>query len=92
MKRHHYLKTVNPYFQDVADDKKTFEVRFNDRDFKVGDILHLQEFAPPETYTGREIRAEIVYMLDDPQYCKEGYAVLGIFAYANNFDAGEAAT
>ena len=32
----HLLKTINPYFQDVWDNKKTFEIRLNDRDFKVG--------------------------------------------------------
>ena len=32
----HILKTINPYFQDVWDNKKTFEIRLNDRDFKVG--------------------------------------------------------
>lgn len=80
MKRH-YLKTINPYFTDILNDLKTFEVRKNDRDFKVGDVLHLQEFVPPSTYTGREIRANIIYMLNDAQYCKEGYVVLGIDIY-----------
>lgn len=85
MKKHHYLKTVNPFFQDVADDKKTFEVRFNDRDFRIGDVLHLQEFEPPISYTGREMRANVVYMLNDERYCKDGYVVLGIEVYARNF-------
>lgn len=85
MKKHHYLKTINPYFNDIADDLKTFEVRFNDRDYHVGDVLHLQEFTPPVTYTGRELRADVVYMLDDEQYCKSGYVVMGIFVYGRNF-------
>jgi len=85
MKQHHYLKTVNPFFADVYHGVKTFEVRFDDRNFQVGDVLHLQEFRPPETYTGREIRANVIYILDDARYCKEGYVVMGIDVYANNF-------
>jgi len=84
-KTRHYLKTVNPYFQDVADDIKTFEVRYNDRDFQVGDVLNLMEFIPPETITGREIRANVTYMLDDEKYCKQGYVVLGVEVYGRNF-------
>jgi hypothetical protein len=77
-RQHHYLKTVNPFFKDVESGKKQFEVRFNDRNYQVGDILHLQEFIPPETYTGREIKAEVKYMLDDNQYCKDGFVILGL--------------
>lgn len=85
MKQHHYLKTVNPFFMDVYHGVKTFEVRKNDRNYQVGDVLHLQEFIPPETYTGREIDAEVVYLLDNPSYCKEGHVVMGIEVYSINF-------
>jgi len=81
----HELKTVQPYFDAVADGIKTFEVRSNDRDFHVGETLILQEFMPPETYTGKELRAEIVYILDVPEYVKPGYAILGIEVYGRNF-------
>ena len=76
--QHHYLKTLTNYYQAVERGEKNFEVRFNDRGFNVFDILHLQEFIPPSTYTGRVVDKEIVYILDDPQYCKEGYVVLGL--------------
>lgn len=39
----HALKTLNPFFSDVLEGRKNFEVRKNDRDFKVGDVLCLQE-------------------------------------------------
>ena len=90
-KQHHYLKTVSPFFMDIYDEKKTFEVRRNDRNFQIGDVLHLQEFIPPETYTGREIRADITYILDDERFCKEGYVVMGIDVYAANFITESAA-
>ena len=77
-RQHHYLKILTNFYQDIESGKKNFEVRFNDRDFKVYDMLYLQEFIPPSTYTGREIRKEVTYVLDNPDYCKEGYVVLGL--------------
>lgn len=75
--QHHYLKAINPFFRDIESGVKTFEVRFNDRNYQVGDILYLQEFVPPETFTGREICKEVAYLLDDERYCKEGFVVMG---------------
>lgn len=73
----HELKTVNPYFQHMWDRRKSFEVRKNDRNFKVGDKLLLREYEPEsDTYSDREIEIKINYILDDPDYCKEGYVIL----------------
>ena len=38
----HELKLDIRYFDDVASGKKNFEIRKNDRDFQVGDILKLK--------------------------------------------------
>lgn len=76
-RQHHYLKMLPKYFIDVEKGIKNFEVRFNDRGYAVGDMLHLQEFADGE-YTGREITKEICYILDSEDYCKKGYVVLGM--------------
>lgn len=65
------------YYLAVEKGVKPFEVRYNDRDYKVGDILVLEEFAAGE-YTGRKMNYEITYVLSDPEYVKEGYVVLGI--------------
>lgn len=40
----HVLKVAPPYFEAVADGRKTFEVRRNDRAYQTGDILTLWEF------------------------------------------------
>ena len=82
-RKHHYLKTMPQFFDDVRSEKKTFEVRFNDRDFHEGDILHLQEYNGTEL-TGWEIRANVTYVLDDPRFCKEGFVVMGIEVYATS--------
>lgn len=70
----HKLKTVNPHFNDVWVGKKTFEIRNNDRNFKVGDTVVLKEFDPVGVpFSGRIINATITHILDDLKYCKEGH-------------------
>ena len=48
----HQLKILPKFFEKVISGEKTFEVRENDRNFKVGDYLALNEFANGD-YTGR---------------------------------------
>lgn len=76
-RQHHYVKILPKYYIAVDKGIKTFEIRFNDRNYKVGDILHLQEFCGGQ-YTSRELTKEICYIIDSPDYCKEGFVVLGI--------------
>lgn len=40
----HELKIDIKYFDDVKNGKKNFEIRKNDRDFQVGDILELRAY------------------------------------------------
>ena len=65
------------YYADVASGKKRFELRKNDRGFKVGDGLRLKEYTDGEE-TGRYIDADIVYMLEDYAGLTDGYCILGI--------------
>ena len=74
-KEHHDLKISPKYYRDIKRNGKRFEVRFNDRDFKVGDIFNLREWAGGGQYTGRKITCEVKYILDNPDYCKEGYVI-----------------
>lgn len=73
----HQLKTIQPYFDDVASCKKMFEVRKNDRDFKLGDFVALNEFENKK-HTGRCMILRIKYILDKDEFCKEGYVTLGL--------------
>lgn len=77
----HALKIYPEYYEAVKSGKKPFEVRKNDRDFKVGDILALNEFDLLERkgqYTGRAIFQRITYILADEAYCKTGFVIIGI--------------
>ena len=72
----HNLKIKPQYFKDVVSGIKTFEVRKNDRNFKVGDLMVLETYGN-EKFTGGFVNTEITYILDDPKYCKKGYVILG---------------
>jgi hypothetical protein len=65
MTREHDLKVWPEFFDALADGRKPFEIRKNDRDYQVGDVLRLREYAPgPDVYTGRELRRTVSYMLE----------------------------
>lgn len=78
----HDLKTVNPFFQEVWDWQKEFEVRKNDRNFQIEDELYLHEYCPAtKQYSGRQIYAVVVYILTAEQFpagLQPGYVVLGL--------------
>lgn len=75
----HALKQYPEFFLDVTTGKKLFEVRKKDRDYKVGDLLALNEYDPEtKSYTGASVLLHVDYILDNPEYCKEGYVVMSI--------------
>lgn len=73
----HELKLAQMFFTDVASGKKRFELRKNDRGFKVGDGLRLKEYTNGQE-TGKYIDADVVYMLENWTGLKEDYCILGI--------------
>jgi ASC-1-like (ASCH) protein len=85
----HRLKTIQPYFNEVVDGKKNFEIRKNDRDYQVGDTLLLEEYSTDTSdwgYTGVIHRKTISYVLKDCQQfgLLNGYCVLGLHNYITN--------
>lgn len=73
----HNLKILPEYYRVVLSGHKTFEVRFNDRDFKRGDLINLMEYDPDYCggYTGRVYTAVITYVLTDERFVKKGYCI-----------------
>lgn len=75
----HELKLLPRYFADVLSGKKTFEIRKNDRPFSEDDLLALNEYdADNKYYTGNSCLVYVDYILDDANYCKDGYVVMSI--------------
>lgn len=75
----HELKTVQPFFDQVASGKKKFELRKNDRDFKWNDILILREWsAQVEGYIGNEVVVRVTSVLDQFVGLQQGYCILSI--------------
>lgn len=59
----HELKTWPEPFKAVRSGRKQYEIRKNDRNFQVGDILVLQEYRPrSRKYTGNECWKVVSYM------------------------------
>ena len=73
----HRIRLAKMFFGDVASGKKPFELRKNDSDYKQGDILELAEYTNGEE-TGRIIKAEVTYMLQQYAGLAEGYCVMAI--------------
>ena len=68
----HELKTLPIYFSATWAGAKPFEIRKNDRDFKLHDEVCLQEYIPEEdSYTGREIDGFIRYITSE--FTQTGY-------------------
>ena len=77
----HKLKTWPKEFEATRLNAKKFEVRRDDRGFKFGDILLLQEWDPEtEEYTGRELRVLVDYILRDRIEfgLRDGYMIMSI--------------
>lgn len=73
----HELKLREGFYGSVLAGLKTFEVRFNDRNYQVGDVLVLKEWDwVQERFTGREIEKEVTYITNYEQ--KDGYIVMSI--------------
>mgnify|MGYP003016307113 CR=1 FL=1 len=75
-KLEHKLKIQQKYFEPVIQGKKRFEIRKNDRNFKVGDIVVLEEIDENNAYTGDSFKTKITFITDYQQ--KNGYVVFGI--------------
>lgn len=72
----HELKILPKYYKAQIEGKKNFEIRKNDRNYRIGDWIALKEYDPQtKKFTGQSFIAEITYITNYQQ--KDGYVVLG---------------
>jgi hypothetical protein len=82
----HELKCWPSVFEHVWSGDKTFEFRRNDRGFAKGDQILLREWDEgTEMYTGRQVLADVGYVLNSPSFSMPvGFCA---FALLNCFNA-----
>lgn len=71
-------KILPEYFKAVIERKKNFEIRKDDDNIQVGDVLVLEEWSGTH-YTGRGTTRKVKYVLRNvPEYGLEnGYCIIG---------------
>lgn len=72
----HRLKLSDKFYEAVRTWKKNFEIRKNDRDFQVGDLVVLEEIDKDGRHTGRGLTRKIMYITSFHQ--QEGFVVMGM--------------
>lgn len=75
----HRIKILPEYYTAVQVGKKNFEVRYNDRNYQIGDTVILQEWEAGRL-TGNQLKRKIEYMYlgEDMYGLEKGYCVLGM--------------
>lgn len=79
----HRVKTLPRYFQPIIERRKPFEIRKNDRNYKEGDSVFLNEWENGE-YTGR-VCIVIIKDVFDISFLLPGYVAF-TFHILNTFE------
>lgn len=75
----HDLKTWKQFYKAVESGEKLFEIRKNDRNFQLHDILLLREYDQiREAFTGRSIKVRVTYILKGTPFLPPGYVCMSI--------------
>lgn len=77
MAKIHEVKILPEYFDAVDKGVKTWELRYDDRGYAVGDLLILKEWQDGE-YTGRRLTFKITYVLKGYAGLVDGWTILSI--------------
>lgn len=81
VRKRHSLKVWPVFFDKLADGSKTFETRYADRDYDIGDELELCEFNPMlAEFSGRPaVLRRVTYILRGPAFGVErGWCVMAL--------------
>ena len=76
----HDLKTWPMFYREIVARRKRFEVRKDDRGYRVGDKLLLREYDAIEGYSGNATTVKVTYIARDiPEFGLEpGYCIMSI--------------
>lgn len=80
---HHKLKTWPIFYNACVSGAKTFDIRRNDRDYQIGDLLKFVEFDPVnKRETGNTAWFKVVYLISGAEHKHIGihpdFVVMGI--------------
>ena len=82
----HKLKIKSEHFSAVINKTKTAEIRYNDRNYQVDDILILNKIDSLGNFTGNKCSVIVTHILDNNQYLQTGYVMLS-FHMLNSDDS-----
>lgn len=71
------VKCLPEYFKAARVGIKPWELRYDDRNYAVGDLLIMREWKDGQ-YTGRRLTGKITYILRDFAGLADGWVVLSI--------------
>ncbi|WGY01802.1 DUF3850 domain-containing protein [Nocardioides sp. QY071] len=94
--RVHQIKSWSKFFRPIVAGERSHELRRNDRDYQVGDILILREYDPEAgDYTGSACEAVVTSMTSQERPCavsdeglNAGFCILSIRVTAMTEDLG----
>lgn len=77
----HDLKCWPEFWDNLVLGRKQFEIRIDDRGFDLWDTLLIREWNPvSHTYSGREIRKRVTYLLRNWRGIQSGYVIMSLTA------------
>lgn len=75
----HFIKIKSRYVESISSGEKNFEVRYNDRDYQVDDVLVMYEVDDEGKIKDNLLLRRVIYLLKDSDIegLKPGWCVLG---------------
>lgn len=73
----HHIKTIEPFYTQGKNGTKNFELRYNDRGYEKGDVLHQMQFVDG-LITGQSFYQIIKCVLGCYMGLEDGFVILGV--------------
>lgn len=88
--KRHFIKINSRYVESISSGEKNFEVRYNDRDYQVDDVLVMYEVDDEGKIKDNLLLRRVIYLLKDSDIegLKPGWCVLGTAPVLKNSTEG----